>query len=577
MATKKVTKKKGAREVLEDAQVGKLQDDPSDSDDFSSYDPAGDAYIPRIDPFPVLSVQKVLKNFPDGYTPRPQQVEAIEKTVDAFNKGKRYVVLEMPTGTGKSFTAMAIARTVGSADLLTLTEQLQKQYEADFSKYGLKVLTGRGKHPCARMNRPMNMGGSCADGKHEYKGASACGAPGQPPCPYKTAKAKALEAPFMAANYHSYLWNVGASSMFSGDSEVPYARPLMVLDECHTLESFLLDQVGVTVSLNKIPIKLPPPPEERISPAPYFDYIGQVLLPGIVEAMREMVDPKERESAGQLARKLKHLLSKRDVEDWIPERGEDDGRLNPNWFSMKPLTVASYGRWIHGHAERLLLMSGTVLSAFQLVTSVGLDPREGDHIEMDSPFPVENRPVIVHKMDMTKKAREETWPAMMQVIENLLKHHSTQKGLLLVPSNEMLKYVIKNASRAAQLRFIPAYGDDRVEKYNEHLLRREPTVLIASGYWEGADLKGKSAEFCIIPAVPRAMWQGQIKARAGVSPDWYRWLNYSKMLQGMGRTVRSMDDKSVTYILDKEFAAEMKRKDTMVPKWVRNATRVIGE
>ena len=71
-----------------------------------------------------------------------------------------------------------------------------------------------------------------------------------------------------------------------------------------------------------------------------------------------------------------------------PERGEDfsTGKLDPGWFAMKPLTVASYGSWIHGHGERLLLMSGTVLNAWQLVNSLGVEPKDGDHIDTDRPF-----------------------------------------------------------------------------------------------------------------------------------------------------------------------------------------------
>ena len=41
---------------------------------------------------------------------RPEQGKAIEYVLDAFESGKKYVVLELGTGVGKSATGICVAR-----------------------------------------------------------------------------------------------------------------------------------------------------------------------------------------------------------------------------------------------------------------------------------------------------------------------------------------------------------------------------------------------------------------------------------------------------------------------------------
>jgi Rad3-related DNA helicase len=249
--------------------------------------------------------------------------------------------------------------------------------------------------------------------------------------------------------------------------------------------------------------------------------------------------------------------------------------VDQTWFALKPLYVARYGPRVWGGGERQLLMSGTVLSAWQLVNNIGLDPSEGEHIELDSPFPPENRPVYVGNLDMTKKAREESWPAVVELVGNILDAHANEKGVLLTPSNEMLEYIRKRLKPKHAQRLVVAYGEDREEKYRLHLQGKRPSVLAASGFWEGADLKDDAARFQIIPAAPRPMWQGQIAARAQKDPAWYRWMTWTKFLQGTGRAVRSEKDYAATYVFDRELRTELARPDSMIPKWFQKAVHLV--
>ena len=223
-------------------------------------------------------------------------------------------------------------------------------------------------------------------------------------------------------------------------------------------------------------------------------------------------------------------------------------------------------------------MSATILNAWEFCHSLGLAPDEGEFVQVTESFPVENRPIVLASLDMSYSARAATWPKMVTIIENLMRHHDTHKGLILTSSNVMLQYIMKHMARTLRDRLIPAFGDDRLEKYTQHLKAKGPTVLIASGYWEGADLIDDASRFQIIPSAPRAMFTGQVKARTQMEPRWYRMQTWTKMIQGMCRSVRSEKDEAITYVLDADFGRELAKSDSMIPGWIRAAVREkVGE
>ncbi len=86
---------------------------------------------------------------------RPQQREVIQSIVACINAGKKYVIAELPTGTGKSPIAVTLARLVGSSETdgtsgayyITTTKILQDQIESDFGD-SIATLKGRSNYPC---------------------------------------------------------------------------------------------------------------------------------------------------------------------------------------------------------------------------------------------------------------------------------------------------------------------------------------------------------------------------------------------------------------------------------------------
>jgi ATP-dependent DNA helicase DinG len=523
---------------------------------------------------PKLKLETVLKNFPFD-KPRDIQVDAIKQVIDSYNRGMEYVFLEVPVGGGKSGIALAIARSLQDAFIVTLTEQLQNQYMKDFAHHGLKVLKGRGKYTCE------GCGGSCALGRTLKLKCKDC--------PYQTAKVLALGSRFMVCNYHSFLSNVGGPAGAplleswrqtgglpepEDDASLVLPRACAVWDEAHTIEAFLLDQKGLDVNMNSLAVNAGPLPDSETDPLPYFEYLQDKLIPKVLEEIKHTADPKEVERLELFVTTASAALARAEIDDWIPERPKErDNSLDPFRFSLKPLQVAAYGHELWGWADFNIFMSGTILSPWQMVKALGLDAEKGDHIVMPSPFPVENRLIYTAELDMTYKARDESWPVMANIVDQVMTRHAKEKGILLCPSNAMIDYILGALSPQNKARVLKASGSTRLSTYQRHLDGDLPTVLAAPGLWEGADLKGDASRFQIIPAVPRAFFQGQVAARAGVDRNWYRWVTYTKLLQGFGRSVRTEDDYAVTYVLDGDFLKEARAGDTMIPPWIRESIR----
>jgi ATP-dependent DNA helicase DinG len=92
-----------------------------------------------------LTITDFIKNFPFT-SRRNNQTKVLNEICEAFNSGYKYIILEAPTGFGKSPVAVSVAKTLGSSYICTSTKDLQTQYARDFSF--IKVAKGKSNFPC---------------------------------------------------------------------------------------------------------------------------------------------------------------------------------------------------------------------------------------------------------------------------------------------------------------------------------------------------------------------------------------------------------------------------------------------
>ena len=93
----------------------------------------------------VIPNSNYIKNFPFT-TLRHRQEDVLREIDSAFASGYKRVILEAPTGFGKSPVVISTALTLGSSYICTSTKDLQSQYARDFSF--VRVAKGKSNFTC---------------------------------------------------------------------------------------------------------------------------------------------------------------------------------------------------------------------------------------------------------------------------------------------------------------------------------------------------------------------------------------------------------------------------------------------
>jgi len=154
-----------------------------------------------------------------NFSPRPQQTEMLEFVKSSINLGKKFIMIEAPTGVGKSYASVMIAEWYRNSfskkakvDILTNSKLLQEQYIKDFPF--MANLKGKTNYFCRRQN--MNCG--------EAAVLNTAGGTNCHPCPYKLAQSKFLRSPLSLTNFHL----ITAYSMYSPDMLIERKSKLLL-------------------------------------------------------------------------------------------------------------------------------------------------------------------------------------------------------------------------------------------------------------------------------------------------------------------------------------------------------------
>ena len=505
-------------------------------------------------------------------TYRKGQLGAIQAARAAFNAGKRFVVIEAPTGSGKSAIAVTLAREAGSAYVLTAQKLLQDQYGRDFPD--LALMKGRANYRC--LVAPTHAAAApCITGRKF---------PECDDCPYFCAKDEAMAANSALMNYAYYLTELNYQGGFG-------PRELLVLDEAHNAEGALMGFVEVTLSdvqLRRVGIsEMIPTAFDNLE---YFDFAEDVVplltkrrreleaqLKGAklpAEVALELLSHKQWLDT-QLSR-LELLSYSRDEEnvEWVVERSSSaDGQR----VTFKPVKVASFAEQLmFRFGERVLMLSATILDPPTYLRSLGIEPEDAEIIAVASEFPPENRPIYPkNTARLTRHYMERDLPKLIAEISDLMESHPDDKGLIHTHTYKIAAYIAKNLPKRHAARLVTHYGaDGREMVLEQHLKSRKPTVLLTPSMTEGIDLPGDLSRWQVICKLPYPyLGDPQIARRRELDPTWYDWRTCLTVVQAYGRSVRSADDFAVTYVLDADFKAFLKRQRGRLPGWFLEAVQ----
>lgn len=509
-------------------------------------------------------------------TPRDIQEKSINFILDEFKNGKRFVICEAPVGTGKSAIAITISKFFenevvdekNASWILTTQKILQKQYQTEFN--WLPTIWSKSNYECKN-----HFGVSCTMGlwinnifKDKY-----CD------CVYTADKKKFLDSQISLTNVQFFL------NHYEYRRQDISKRKLLIIDEAHNLESIITDFVSII--LNKYIIA-----DYGISwigtnktILQVIDWIKKILLPKLIsqkvqleftiksyDETQLLSSPEGRllvkqfDSLDKYICQLNRCLQRFNPNEWVMSINKDDDEI-----ILRPLFASRFSnKQLFETADKVLLMSGTILDRDTYCKNVGIPLKDTAFISLPSPFKKENRPVfIVKAASMSYKNIDTSLPKLASVVKKIIDDHKDEKGIIHCHSYKIANF-LNNTIKTN--RFLMHDSSNRIEVYNFHLNSKTPTILLSPSFTEGIDLVDELSRFQIITKVPFPyLGDNFIKEKMRRVSGWYEWETAKTIIQASGRSVRNDEDYCMTYILDEDFFWFYKQHENIFPQWYKDA------
>lgn len=526
----------------------------------------------------MVTDQEILEAFPAPKF-RKYQRETLVAINDAFNSGIKVVLLDAPTGAGKSIlnaTFSAVWNSFYATPQLALIDQIlgDKYIGGTFVE-----IKGRQNYWCF-----YDPSATCDIGMCRRVAGYECDRLAV--CPYYMQKADALvsDSAIMSFAYFMLEGRVVTDYSFGN-------RDLLILDESHSLDQHIINHVDLTVS----PYALPFSTYEDVGPllAREAKTLGEVraLVGTILTAVEGDKDGFTQlnllgeELTKEQARSNNRLESwkmnaERFVEtsnktEWVWSYGWTNYRgTNYRTLMVQPLYARLFAKeMVWNRANKFIISSATILAPQSFVQQTGLDlvfrGSEIKHVKVPSTFPVENRPIVdTVNGKLTYKYKSENIDWAIKILEAILVEEEGKNVAVHCHSYENALEISGRIDPQFHDRLITQTPETRKEDL-EYFLESKGKVFLCVAFTEGVDWIGEMCEAQVLFKVPYMNVSDRRVARRLQKKEWrwYRTEALKQVVQAYGRAVRSPEDKAKFYIIDESFVDLLKRTRRDMPGW----------
>jgi ATP-dependent DNA helicase DinG len=548
----------------------------------------------------------LLKHFPKDKTPREIQEKLLKQIQSALKTDKKFVVVNAPTGLGKSVVAATLANASEEptfdfktfvdtyqiwtedgeekayeypkygAAVLTVTKNLQDQYTKDFED--LHLLKGKTNYICEYDNQFDVENAPCIDQQALKKQCWACNR-----CTYYEDRNKSLSNKFGVFNYDVWL------------NLKPHARrkEILICDESSELEEVLVSHFSLELDYNSLEKHLEIKKYPRLDKE---DRDGHKWLLTLFERVKETIEdnkeilenpnhPKYRKTKGHQKYLTRLQLNISKVLDNWGENGENSNsveyiveKIMPDKFNKNlkegltfvPFRVNKLAKHLFNTVDKVVMLSATIIDHKKEMMDLGVSRDDYVYIEAPSVFPPEQSPIyIIDKYPLTYQVMDQNLPKVITILDRILEKHKDDKGLVHTVSFKITKAVEEGINTD---RFIIRDGVKTNEvMLKEHSETTNPTVLVSPSMSHGVDLKGDLGKFQVIMKVPYLpLSNKRIKRLSKEDYTWYANKTLSTIVQMAGRCTRNETDRAVTYIVDGAVKGLIQRGWKKLPKYFKD-------
>lgn len=528
--------------------------------------------------------------------PRPQQTQLLEFTKQSILDNNKFIMIDAPVGIGKSIYSVMFMDwfkkhydITATFDILTNSKILQEQYTNEFDF--MNSLWGKGSYECEKYNT------DCGTGMEWCRlQGSKCEA-----CPYATAKYKFENGDVALTNFHLFLtYKIFMPNAWKRSSRV------LIVDEAHDFDSVFCDFITTKISKPLLRkngfddteiakcIRLFGDYPEDLTIQDFISIVETDFL-NIVKTVMNRLSREMEDGSLEAAKYLQSLsnnflkwesLSQQysnTPNNWILEaerlkKYSKEGKVIDEYIEMTAQPVWAYpylDEYVWSKYDYVIFMSGTILDKKIFSDMNGLDENVSSYISIDSPFPVENRPIFYfyNTGKQSFKTKEIVWPKQKLVLAKILKKHKNQKGIIHTANYELQRWVNEAFDNG---RMLAHDSSNRSEMLQQHYNSEEPTVLVSPSMMTGVDLREDFSRHQTILKMPYPnLGSKKIKKRMETMKEYYGLTTVRDLIQSYGRSVRSMEDKANTYILDSCFGDLIQWNGKYFPQWVKNAIQYV--
>jgi|688.fasta_scaffold15588_5 Rad3-related DNA helicase len=528
-----------------------------------------------------------------GFRFRSFQEETIMRIANSMiSNPTGAILIDAPTGTGKSIISIvgsSLLNAMGHTGyILTSDLGLQTQYENDIDRLGFNIpsIKGLDNYDCLVNLQPISLGECRTKG-------SGRDIPCYSDCPYFSRRDNAAYSKTALLNYSYWLLQLNYVLEKQGAMAKFDKRNFCFFDEAHKVQDIVQGHFSPRIS-------------HRISEtvSDYIDaYSADVSsvrnnsrdVRKEVDAICSATDPKDMiRSMASLKALLAEVKKTKDsftqycgrkwkfgepvpahivraqrnidrisdtyckIEDYL-ECLQDErdlvkisDRKDERTFSFKNLNES-------GLIKKTLLeksgfktfMSATLGNPESYAKFIGLE--KWDYIEIDNQFDLEKSPIFFFRgYKLNWANREKNFPKVLEVCDKIIAKHSDDRGIVH-SSSFLLANDIVNSSSASD-RFITYSTSSEKEDAIQRFKESKNGVLIGPSLLEGLSFDDDLSRFQIFFKVPFPNVSDEfMKKLLEMYPEKYMAKTANNIIQGTGRSVRSMDDWAITYIIDSCF------------------------
>lgn len=506
----------------------------------------------------------ILEYFPSEFVPRDHQVYGLQQIVEAINSGEKYIIVQAPTGSGKSFFSKTFANTTSVVNseykrlvegyhayqddfagafekfkphgmfALTTTKALQNQYKDLFGES--VVFKGKSNYQCEIDESFTTDLAPCVISSQQKKKCwSNC------QCPYYEARNEALVSQFSVLNYASF-FNL---------PDYLKKRDIIVCDECSELEDEIVKNYSVVVNYKQLTfLGIDSEKLKSEEPAKVLGWLGDLysVINDVVNSFsgrarfeKNKIELTKQQQRKDLAEAVAHTINHWNDAQYIVEKDAEK-------VSITPFKIDKLSTCLFNFADVVILMSATIVDKEIFAKNLGIQKYK--YIEIPSTFDAKKSPIYCHtKFPLSYKTIDTNLPKIINLIEQIAENHKGEKGIIHTHSFAITQAV---QNRLNSKRFLyREEGTNNEAIIKEHNLRPDDTVLVSPSLTMGLDLKGDLGKWQIIVKLPYpSLANKRVKMLFEKEPGWYKMKMFISLIQAAGRCTRTKEDESVTYILD---------------------------